>query len=93
MASPTCRRIENCTANDNAQSGIYCHIIGQTPGIKADGANNLIVGNIFRSCTNAMLIPAGNRVGTLLTGTFSAAIDGNTGGSLGTTDPNANLLY
>lgn len=69
------------------------NLIGQTTGIKADGANNLIVGNIFRSCTKAMLIPAGNRVGTLLTGAFSAAIDGNSGGGLGTTDPNANLLY
>lgn len=62
-------------------------------GIRATGAGNLILGNSFRETTTALNVVAGNRVGTLLTGTSSAAINGNTGGGLGTTDPNANLIY
>jgi hypothetical protein len=62
-------------------------------GIKATAANNLIVGNSFRSCNAAMDTAAGNRVGQLVTGAFSAAIVGNTGGGLGITDPYANIVY
>ena len=62
-------------------------------GIAASSTNNLIIGNSFRACTAALNTAAGNRVGTLVTGTSSAAINGNAGGGLGTTDPFANIVY
>ncbi|MCW5775232.1 MAG: right-handed parallel beta-helix repeat-containing protein [Phycisphaeraceae bacterium] len=68
-------------------------IVNYAVGIRATNANNLIVRNAFRSCTKAVQAPAGNRVGTLLTGAASGSIDGNTGGGLGTTDPYANIIY
>jgi len=45
---------------------------------------------VFSNAINAV---AGNRVGAILAGTYSPAINGNSGGGLGFTDPNANILY
>lgn len=102
--SDHCFVAENILINSGTGTGITCYGTGNriernnithhTTGIRADaGANNLIVGNSFRGCTTALNTAAGNRVGPLLTGTSSPAINGNTGGGLGTTDPNANLIY
>ena len=68
-------------------------IFRMATGIRGTGAGSLIVGNSFRDTTSALNVVAGNRVGALLTGASSGAINGNTGGGLGTTDPNANLIY
>ena len=62
-------------------------------GVRAFSAGNLIIGNTFSQVNTAMFVAAGNRVGTLLTGTSSGAILGNSGGGLGTTDPHANIIY
>ncbi len=69
------------------------NIVTQATGVQASGGNNFIVGNTFRYCSAAMNTVAGNRVGTLLIGASSAAINGNSGGGLGTTDPHANIVY
>ncbi len=69
------------------------NIVNQTTGVSSSDPNNLIIGNSFRGCTTALNTVAGNRVGTLLTGTSAAAINGNTGGGLGTSDPYANVIY
>lgn len=69
------------------------NISNMARGIRAISAGNIIVGNTFSQTTTAMTVAAGNRVGTLLTGTSSAAINGNSGGGLGTTDPHANIVY
>lgn len=61
--------------------------------ISCQGTNNLVIRNSFRGCTTAINAVAGNRVGLLISGTSSPAINGNSGGGLGTTDPNANILY
>lgn len=62
-------------------------------GIRAVSGGNIIIRNTLSQTTQAMSVAAGNRVGTLLTGTSSGAIVGNSGGGLGTTDPHANIIY
>lgn len=62
-------------------------------GIELMTANNLVIGNSFRGCTTAVLAVAANRVGTIVTGASSAAINGSGGGGLGITDPYANIVY
>lgn len=62
-------------------------------GISSLTTSHYIVSNTLRGCTTAMNVAAGSRVGTIVTGTSSAAINGNSGGGLGTTDPFANILY
>ncbi len=62
-------------------------------GISSVTTSHYIVSNTLRGCTTAMYVAAGSRVGTIVTGTSSAAINGNSGGGLGTTDPFANILY
>lgn len=74
-------RVENNTIQ-RAETGIRCFTAG-----------NYVVSNTLRSCTTAVNAIAGNRIGTILTGTSSGAINGNSGGGLGTTDPYANILY
>jgi hypothetical protein len=69
------------------------NIMRHALGIVCSTPNNLLVGNSFTSCTNAINAVAGNRVGAILAGTYSPAINGNSGGGLGFTDPNANILY
>ncbi len=83
--------------------GIYCgysgtrlehnNVVNMATGMKIVAGGNLIIGNSFRGNTTALNAAAGNRVGTLLTGTSSAAINGNSGGGLGTADPAANVIY
>jgi hypothetical protein len=68
-------------------------IVRMTAGINTLTSDNLIVGNSLRGCTNAVNVAANNRVGTIVTGTASPAILGNSGGGLGTTDPLANIIY
>ena len=65
----------------------------QATAIRATGGNNFIVRNTFRFCTTAMNAPAGNRVGTIVVGAGAGAINGNSGGGLGTNDPYANFIY
>lgn len=62
-------------------------------GIKVNTSNTLVVGNTFRGCTTAVTCVAGCRVGVLVTGTSSPALNGNSGGGLGTSDPYANIIY
>lgn len=69
------------------------NIVGATRAIYAGGSNNFIVSNTFDSCVTAIQSQAGNRVGPILMGTSSPAINGNTGGGLGTSDPYANIVY
>lgn len=80
-------------------TGDYNHVEGNVAngngfGIFVAGTNNTIVRNV---CSNSnsfnYSISAGNRVGTVTPGTTNAAIAGNSGGGLGTTDPNANFAY
>lgn len=69
------------------------NVLAQSVGVQATGPGNLVVSNSFHSCTNAVNIAAGNRVGAFVVGTFSPAVSGNSGGSLGTSDPYVNLIY
>lgn len=64
-------------------------------GVFVSGTQNVVVRN---TCGNNgvsnYVIPVGNRVGLVTTGTTNAAaINGNGGGGLGFTDPNANIAY
>ncbi len=69
-------------------------IVRQGTAIRVTGSGNLIVGNRLRENTKAADIVAGNRIGTLQAAPSMSAVNGNTGGgSMGTTDPNANILY
>jgi hypothetical protein len=70
------------------------NILGQATGIAVNSPGNLVVGNTLRANITAVSIAAGNRVGSLINTPVMGAVVGNTGGgSLGSTDPNANLLY
>ncbi len=69
------------------------HIFRQVTGIKVDATACFIAGNKIGGTVTAVNAAAGNRVGTIVSGTSSAAINGNSGGGLGTTDPFANILY
>ncbi len=62
-------------------------------GIGTGTSNNLIIGNSFRGCTNAVSLVANNRLGPLVSASSSPAITGNSGGGLGATDPYANIIY
>ncbi len=75
-----------CRVEDN-------NIVTQATAIRAATGNNLIVGNTFRYCTTAVNAAAGNRIGTIVIGSSSAAVNGNSGGGMGTTDPYANIIY
>jgi len=68
-------------------------ILRQSTAVKVTGPKNFIVGNSISACSTAFNTVAGNRVGAIVVGTSSAAINGNSGGGLGTTDPSANVLY
>lgn len=68
-------------------------VVRQNTGVSCATANNLIVKNGFRGCTNAVNLAANNRLGPLVSATAQPAITGNSGGGLGATDANANLLY
>lgn len=68
-------------------------ITRMSTGISCGTANNLIIANAFRGCTNAVSLVANNRLAPLVSATSSPAITGNSGGGLGTTDPTANLIY
>jgi hypothetical protein len=63
-------------------------------GIRADGTNNLVIRNTVAGATVVTYsLVAGNRVGVIVTPTTAAAVNGSSGGGLGTTDPSANLAY
>lgn len=68
-------------------------IARQATGVSCGTANNLIIRNSFRGCTNAVNLVANNRLGPLAAATAQPAIIGNSGGGLGVTDPNANLIH
>lgn len=63
-------------------------------GIEAAAGGNAIYANALSTNTSHFVLVAGNRVGPIVTGTLSPAINGSTGGSgMGSTDPFANVLY
>src|SRR5262249_55050132 len=64
-------------------------------GIYVSSAGKLIIRNtVGNSNQSKFYIKPGNHVGTIVQPTTNAAlINGNTGGGLGTTDPNANFVY
>ena len=63
-------------------------------GIRATNGGNGIYANALTLNTKQFELAANNRVGPIATGTLSPQIDGNSGGSgMGSTDPNANILY
>ncbi|MDX2145905.1 MAG: hypothetical protein SFZ23_00145 [Planctomycetota bacterium] len=68
-------------------------IVRQSTAVKVLGINNIVVGNTISACPTAINAVAGNRIGPIVVGTSSQAINGNSGGGLGTTDPYANILY
>lgn len=55
--------------------------------------NNLIIRNSARDNGTNYRIDAGNRVGAVILPPPGAAVSGNSGGGLGTTDPWANFVY
>lgn len=69
------------------------NITGCGIAIRCAAANNLVIGNSIWNTTTAVSAVPGNRVGTMVSAPASGAINGNTGGGLGTTDPHANILY
>lgn len=68
-------------------------IVRYSTAIKVGGVNNFVIRNSISACPTAMNSVAGNRIGTIVVGTSSQAINGNSGGGLGTTDPSANVLF
>lgn len=67
-------------------------IVGFATGVDGADPTDLIISNYFSSCTNAITAHPGLRVGTLVNGT-TTNVTGNSGGGLGTTDPNANIIH
>lgn len=61
--------------------------------IKCTSSGALVIGNSIHACTTAVNAVSGNRIGTIVTATSSGAINGNSGGGLGTTDPYANIIH
>ena len=61
------------------------------PGIRVQGPDNFVFGNTCSFNTPNYVIAAGNRVGSIVVPPSSAAINGNSGGGSGTTDPFANF--
>ena len=73
-------------------SGNTCE--GNSRGIVATAASNTIIrNNCLASTTSNYVLVANNKVGTIINPTNAAAVNGNTGGGLGTTDPFANFAY
>ncbi len=68
-------------------------IVRQSTAIRVNGANNFVAGNRISGCPKAMDAAANNRIGAIVVGTSSPAINGSSGGGLGTSDPMANILY
>ncbi|HEX8877065.1 MAG TPA: hypothetical protein VF777_09975 [Phycisphaerales bacterium] len=68
-------------------------IVRQSTAFRVTGANNFVAGNRISGCPKAMDAAAGNRIGAIVVGAASPAINGSSGGGLGTTDPLANILY
>ncbi|MBX3380369.1 MAG: right-handed parallel beta-helix repeat-containing protein [Phycisphaeraceae bacterium] len=63
-------------------------------GIRLQSGGNAVFANELTSNTKHFDVAVNNRVGPLATGPLSPAINTNTGGNgMGTTDPNANILY
>jgi parallel beta-helix repeat protein len=69
------------------------NITGNDVGLKVDGTVNFIARNSARNASKNYQIVANNRVGTIVVPALSAAIDGNSGGGSGTTDPWSNIAY
>ena len=69
------------------------NITFQAIGIRVNDPGNFVASNTIRSCPTAVNAVANNRVGALIIGALSPAINGNSGGGLGTTDPYANIIY
>lgn len=73
-------------------SGNTCE--ANSRGIVATAASNTIIrNNCIGSTSSNYVIVANNKVGTILNPTNCTAINGNSGGGLGTTDPFANFAY
>lgn len=69
-------------------------VVNCDKGIKASNGGNAIYANELSQNTKHFELVAGNRVGPISTGALSPQIDGSTGGAgMGSTDPNANLIY
>ncbi len=70
------------------------HVTQGTTGFKVDGTNNLVIKNTCAEASVAAFnIVANNRVGSIVTMALSAAINGSSGGTAGTTDEAANFVY
>lgn len=69
------------------------HVTGNDFGIRADGAGNLILRNFASGNGTNFSGIAGNTWGTIVPTTSAGSVSGNTGGGLGTADPNANMAY
>lgn len=68
-------------------------VTGNDLGIRLEAAGNIILRNTASGNGTNFSSVAGNAWGTIVAATSSAAINGNTGGGLGSTDPNANFAY
>jgi hypothetical protein len=68
-------------------------IVFKQHGIRATNTGNLIRRNTVIVCNTPFSIVAFNRVGVIVIPPSSAPIVGSSGGGLGTTDPNANIVY
>jgi parallel beta-helix repeat protein len=63
-------------------------------GIRIDVGGNAIYANELTGNTTHFNVAAGNRVGAIVAGATSGAINGSSGGAgMGSTDPHANILY
>lgn len=69
--------------------------VGNGVGIEVGGLQSLIVRNVCSGNTVNFVIVGGNRIGPIVTaGSNAAAINGSAAdGTLGTTDPHANIAY
>lgn len=101
-------RVENNTCNQNGSIGTAAgiHVVGDAGhiegnmvfnngrGIDVDSTVNLVIRNQARGNTAGnYVIVAGNRVGTIIVPPLAGAINGNSGGGSGTTDPWSNIAY
>ncbi|MFO0859142.1 MAG: right-handed parallel beta-helix repeat-containing protein [Phycisphaerales bacterium] len=98
--------VRNVRASGGASSGILIsgsagrtsvrgnNVVNCDKGIRSSNGGNAIFANTLSLNTKQFELAANNRVGPISTGTLSPQIDGNSGGNgMGSTDPNANILY
>lgn len=82
-------RTQNMTGTKIEGNRITRHSIA----IECSMSGALVIGNSIHVCTTAVNAVSGNRIGSIVAATSSGAINGNSGGGLGTTDPYANIIH